>query len=69
MPQHCFVAQKLDTTQFCRETVKYGIFFRGAFKNGTFLLKYAFGENDSGLSQDRRKPRKLCHPVGLRNGN
>ena len=33
---------------FCRETLKYGIFVAK-------ILTYAFGENDSGSTQDRRK--------------
>ena len=28
------------------------------------MLKYAFGQNDSGSTQDRRKWRKKCHPGG-----
>ena len=28
MPQHCFVAKQLNTTLFCRETLKYGTFWR-----------------------------------------
>ena len=26
MPQHCFVAKRLNTALFCRETLKYGTF-------------------------------------------
>ena len=44
MPQHCFVEKQLNTTLFCRETLKYGIFCRKTLKYGTFCrktLKYA----------------------------
>ena len=54
IPQLCFVAQQLNTTQFCRKTVKYSTFCRE-------MLQFAFRENDSGSTQDRRKSRKLCH--------
>ena len=34
MPQHCFVAQQLNTTQFCRKMLVYGTFCREIY--GTF---------------------------------
>ena len=40
MPQHCFVAKQLNTTLFCRETLKYGTFCRETLKyvyNRVFL--------------------------------
>ena len=43
MPQHCFVEKQLNTTLFCRETLKYGTFCRETLKYGTFCretLKY-----------------------------
>ena len=40
---------------FCRETLKYGIFVAK-------ILTYAFGENDSGSTQDRRKSHRFCCP-------
>ena len=32
MPQHCFVEKQLNTTLFCRETLKYGTFCRKTLK-------------------------------------
>ena len=34
IPKHCFVAKQLNKTLFCRDTTKYGNFYRK-------LLKYA----------------------------
>ena len=50
MSQHCFVAQQLNTTQFCRETLKYGTFCRETLKCIIFcctILKYALRGNNS----------------------
>ena len=51
MPQNCFVEKQLNTTLFCRETLKYGTFCRET-------IKYALRGNNSEWSQ---VPRKLAN--------